>query len=79
MVTDDGWTIKEACEQFAAAGVPITPYRFGLVIRAVQLPAAGRAPSPGPQGGRGQTLYPISELQRLHSALAPWLITRPDP
>lgn len=73
-MTDDGWTIKEACEQFAAAGVPVTPYRLRKAIGAAGLEPVGRGPSSGPQGGRGQNRYPISELQRLHAALAPWWI-----
>lgn len=79
-MTDQAWTLREACEEFAKAGVPIDPdpvraaYRLHLIIRGLQLEPAGRGPSAGEQGGRGQNLYPISELQRLHAALAPWLV-----
>ena len=68
----DGWTISEACEQFEAAGLPVDPYRFRMAVRAVQLRPAGEKPS-GRKGGRGQHLYSIGELQRLHAALAPWM------
>lgn len=76
MSTAEGWTVEEACDEFTAAGVPVDPYRFRLIVRGVQLAPCGRAPSPGPQGGRGQSLYPIDQLQRLHAALSPWLLPR---
>jgi hypothetical protein len=68
----EGWTITEACAEFARAGMPMDPYRFRMVVRAVQLPRVGETQSGG-KGGRGQALYEIGQLQRLHSALAPWL------
>jgi hypothetical protein len=72
----DGWTIPEACEEFAKAGAPVDPHRFRIAVtRVARLPRAGEMPS-GERGGRGQVLYPIGELQRLHSALAPWLVTQ---
>jgi hypothetical protein len=62
-----------ALEQFAAAGVPVDPARFRLAVtRMARLPRAGEMPS-GPQGGRGQVLYDISQLQLLHKDVAKWI------
>jgi hypothetical protein len=74
-VTAPGWTISEACEEFAAAGLPVDPDRFRVaVVRVARIPRVGETRQPpGSKGGRGHPLYPIGELQRLHSALAPWL------
>lgn len=70
------WTITEAVEQFAAQGVPVDPYRFRLAVtRVARIGRAGEMPS-GERGGRGEFLYPISEMQRLHAALLPWLTSR---
>ena len=69
-----GWTLEEACAQFAAAGMPVDPGRFRMAVtRVARLPRVGETPK-GPKGGRGQLLYEIGQLQRLHAALAPWLI-----
>jgi hypothetical protein len=68
-----------ACEQFAEAGMPVDEARFRIAVtRVARLPRAGETPS-GERGGRGQILYPIGELQRLHSALAPWLVVQEPP
>lgn len=72
-----GWTVSEACAEFERAGLPVDPGRFRMAIRAVKLRPVGETPS-GEKGGRGQALYEIGQLQRLHSALAPWL-TMQDP
>lgn len=73
-----GWTIPEAVAEFAAAGMPVDEARFRLAVtRVARIPRAGEMPS-GEKGGRGQLLYPIGELQRLHSALAPWLVRGGD-
>lgn len=74
-MTGDGWTISEALEQFRRQGMPVDEARFRLAIRAVQLQRVGEKPS-GERGGRGEKMYGIGDLQRLHSALAPWLTTR---
>jgi hypothetical protein len=75
-VTAHGWTIAEAIAEFERAGVPVDPARFRIAVtRVARLPRAGEMPS-GEKGGRGQVLYPIGELQRLHSALIPWLMVR---
>jgi hypothetical protein len=72
-MTADGWTIAEACEQFAAAGMPVDEARFRLAVtRVARLQRVGETPS-GEKGGRGQFLYPIGELQLLHAALVRWL------
>ena len=71
----DGWTIREACAQFAAQGMPVDETRFRLAVsRVAKLRPVGEAPS-GQRGGRGHARYEIGQLQRLHSALAPWLVT----
>jgi hypothetical protein len=74
----EGWTIEEAVAEFGRAGVPVDPYRFRMAVRAVQLRPVGETAS-GRKGGRGQHLYEIGQLQRLHSALAPWMTIRDPP
>ena len=72
-MTAHGWSISEACAEFAAAGMPVDEARFRVAVtRVARIPRAGETPS-GEKGGRGKLLYPIGELQRLHAALAPWL------
>ncbi len=74
----DGWTLKEALEQFAAAGMPVDADRFRLAVtRVARIPAVSHTPS-GAKGGRGYLMYDIGQLQRLHSALAPWLAGTPE-
>lgn len=69
------WTIAEAVEQFAAAGMPVDEDRFRIAVtRVARIRRAGETAS-GAKGGRGHPLYPIEQLQRLHAALAPWLTT----
>ena len=70
----DCWTVTEALEEFARQGMPVDPARFRAAVRTARIPRAGETRS-GEKGGRGQNLYPIHELQRLHSALAPWLVS----
>ena len=73
----DGWTLKEALEQFAAAGMPVDADRFRIAVtRVARIPAVSHTPS-GAKGGRGYLMYDIGQLQRLHAALSPWL-TVPD-
>jgi hypothetical protein len=71
----DCWTVAEACEQFSRAGVPMEPVRLRMVIRGLRWQSAGETRS-GERGGRGQALYEIGQLQRLHAALSPWLRER---
>ena len=72
----DGWTVDEAREQFAQAGVPMDG--LARIIRALPgFRRIGETPS-GEHGGRGCALYDIGQLQLLHKALAPWL-TMPPP
>ena len=62
-----------ALEQFAEAGMPVDPGRFGLAVtRVARLPRVGEMPK-GPLGGRGYFLYEIGELQLLHAGLVRWL------
>jgi hypothetical protein len=75
----DGWTVDEAREQFAQAGVPFDGLAW--VIRALpgfQRIGEKRKP-PGSQGGRGELVYSIADLQRLHARLAEWLIPQDPP
>lgn len=72
-MTGHGWTISEACREFEAAGMPVDPRRFRIIVRNLPgLVRIGEAPS-GERGGRGDFRYDIGQLQRLHAALAPWL------
>ena len=72
-MTGEGWTVDEALAEFARQGMPVDPARFRIAVtRVARIPRVGEGPS-GAKGGRGQNLYPIGQLQRLHSALAPWL------
>lgn len=66
---DPAWTIEEACAYFAAGGAPVDPDRIAKMIIPVGVPVAGRGPSPGPQGGRGKSRYPLAELMRIHAFL----------
>jgi hypothetical protein len=57
-----------ACEKFAEQGMPVDEARFRVAVtRGVRLRRTGemRKP-PGSEGGRGQFLYDIGQLQRLH-------------
>jgi hypothetical protein len=71
----DGWTIDEALAEFRKQGMPVDPVRFRAAVRVAKIPRAGETSS-GERGGRGHALYPIAELQRLHAALAAWLVVR---
>jgi hypothetical protein len=66
---DPAWTIEEACAYFAAGGAPVDPDRIAKMIAPVGVPVTGRAPSAGPQGGRGKARYPLAELMRIHAFL----------
>jgi hypothetical protein len=70
-----GWTVDEACAEFARAGMPVDPARLRMVIRALPgfRPVGEKRAPAGSKGGRGHPLYEIGQLQRLHAALAPWL------
>jgi hypothetical protein len=74
-MTGDGWTIDEALAEFERQGVPVDPARFRAAVRVARIPHTGETSS-GAKGGRGQKLYEIGQLQRLHSALAPWLAVK---
>lgn len=72
-MTAHGWTIDEACQEFAAAGLTVDPRRFRVIVRNLPgLQRCGEAPK-GPKGGRGDALYPIGDLQELITRLEPWL------
>jgi len=74
-MADAGWTIDEAVAEFARQGMPVDPARFRVAVtRVARIPRTGEASS-GAKGGRGQAMYDISQLQKLHAALTPWLVT----
>lgn len=72
------WTVEEACDYFAAAGIPVEPRRLAAIIRALAIAPVGSTRS-GERGGRGKALYPVADLQALHRDLAEWLARIPDP
>jgi hypothetical protein len=74
-MSGDGWTIPEALAEFERQGMPVDPARFRAAVRVAKLQRTGETSS-GERGGRGHALYEIAQLQRLHSALAPWLAVR---
>ena len=68
-----------AVAQFAEAVMPVDEARFRIAVtRVARLPRTGEMQA-GEKGGRGRALYEVGELQRLHSALAPWLVIREPP
>jgi cytochrome c556 len=64
-----------ACEQFAAAGMPVDEARFRIAVtRMARLPRIGETRQPaGSKGGRGNPLYEIWQLQQLHKDVAKWI------
>ena len=67
-----------AIAKFAEQGMPVDEARFRIAVtRMARLRRIGEArpPGAGSKGGRGQALYDIGQLQRLHAALSPWLTT----
>ena len=77
-MTGDGWTIDDALAEFKKQGMPVDPVRFRAAVRVAKIQRVGETSS-GERGGRGHALYPIGELQKLHSRLAEWLVIRADP
>lgn len=77
----EGWTVAEACEDFAEAGIPVTPKQLGGIIGLLPgFMAIGEARKPaGSKGGRGYLRYTIGDLQDLVSYLQRrgWLVPRP--
>ncbi len=72
---DPEWTVDDAAAYFTESGIPCTGDQLAAII--ARLPGftpVGRAPS-GPQGGLGKSLYKMSEMMRLNSKLAEWLVT----
>jgi hypothetical protein len=78
-VTAHGWTVSDALGQFDAAGMPVDQAGFRAVVRAARrtgnIEPLGETRS-GEQGGRGQILYEIGQLQQMHKDLARWLAIR---
>jgi hypothetical protein len=79
-MTDLGWTISDAFEQFDATGMPVDRAGFRAVVRAARrngnIKPIGENKS-GDSGGRGQLRYEIEELQQMHKDLARWLAVPP--
>ena len=72
-----GWTVADAREQFAKAGLP-----FDGLARVVSVLPGFRpvgAMPPGPNGGRRYAVYDIADMQQLHAVLSRWLIPRDPP
>jgi len=71
----DGWTIPMACEKFAEQGMPVDEARFRLAVtRMARLRRIGETRQPaGSKGGRGNAVYEIADLQRLHADVAKWI------
>jgi hypothetical protein len=67
-MTADGWTIPMAVAEFERAGAPVDPARFRVAVtRVARISRTGETRQPpGSKGGRGQVLYDIGQLQRLH-------------
>jgi hypothetical protein len=78
MAMAEAWTVSEARTEFAKTGIPIDG--LDRIIRALPgfRPIGEVRKPPGSQGGRGDRLYEIGQLQRLHAALAPWLAVPPS-
>ena len=86
---EPAWTLDQACDYFAAGGVPIGPRHLAAIIRDIRAAArAAGAADPlvpvgetrsGELGGRGKALYRVSELMELHRDLARWVAAVPDP
>lgn len=76
MTAGDGWTLAMALAAFEEAGMPVDPARFGLAVtRAARVPRIGELKRPpGGKGGRGQMLYDIGRLQRIHA----WLVEQDE-
>jgi hypothetical protein len=75
-IRSPGWCICDRPRlDHQRAGLPVDPARLSAIIRHLPgfRPLGEVRKPPGSKGGRGDRLYPIGELQRLHSALAPWL------
>jgi hypothetical protein len=74
------WTVEQACDWFAAAGVPVPggPRRLAAIIKALAWKPVGETRS-GERGGRGKALYSSRDFQLLHRDLAEWLARIPDP
>jgi len=72
MATSDAtWTVDDAVESIAETGIPITRRQLVRLIDILDIRPVGKR-----QGARGRPAltYCIGELQRLHAAVAPWLL-----
>ena len=80
MNANDGWTIPMAIAKFAEQGMPVDEARFRLAVtRMARLRRIGETRQPaGSKGGRGNAVYEIGDLQRLHADVAKWIPARDD-
>ena len=66
----DCFTLREAAE---VLDPPIEVWQLEHLVAAARL--APRGTRYQPRGGRPPRTYPIAEIQRLHTAFVPWLVT----
>ena len=64
-----------AVAKFAEQDVPVDEARFRLAVtKMARLKRIGETRKPpGSKGGRGNPVYEISDLQRLHADVAKWI------
>lgn len=70
------WTLEDACNYFAAAGLPIKPDRLRKIIQGLEWVPVAEEPPAGDKGGRGRALYKSSDLMVLQARLAEFIATR---
>ena len=66
----DCFTLAEAAE---VLDPPISVSQLEHLVAAACLPPRGTRHQP--RGGRPPRTFPIAEIQRLHTAFVPWLLT----
>ena len=65
------WTVDDAVEAIGGTGIPITRRQLVTLIAILDICPVGKRQGPR---GRPALTYFIGELQRLHAAVAPWLL-----
>ena len=65
------WTVDDAVEAIGGTGIPITRRQLVTLIAILDIRPVGKRQGPR---GRPALTYCIGELQRLHAAVAPWLL-----
>ncbi len=77
-MTADGWTVPDALDQFAAAGMPLDETGFRAFVRAARRvgkikPIGEKRKPAGSEGGRGAAIYDIAQMQLMHKDAVAWL------